>query len=158
MSKHAWKPYVLWVLLSEAVGALAGWLVQDSVWIYKTALVRPPLSPPAIVFPIVWTVLYALMGIGAARIFLAPASPEREQSLRLFGAQLFFNFLWSVIFFHFQAFGLALVWLAALWGLLFWMIQSFRRVDTLAAKLQWPYLLWTTFAAYLNLGVWLLNR
>lgn len=158
MRKHTWKPYVLWVLLTEGVGAVAGWLIRGGVLVYKLAVVKPPLSPPAAVFPIVWTALYALLGIGAARVYLAPASPERTRSLQLFGAQLFFNFFWCILFFNFQAFGLALVWLAALWALIFWMLQSFRQVDPLAGKLQWPYLLWTTFAAYLNLGVWLLNR
>lgn len=144
--------------MTEAIGILAGWLIQGGVQIYKTVLLKPPLSPPDIVFPLVWAVLYALMGIGAARVFLAPASPARTQSLRLFGAQLFFNFFWCILFFNLQAFGLALVWLVALWVLILWMLQSFRQVDSLAARLQWPYLIWTAFAAYLNLGVWLLNQ
>lgn len=158
MRKHTWKPYVLWVLLTEGVGAMTGWLIRGGVLVYKLAVVKPPLSPPGWVFPVVWTILYALMGVGAARVFLTPDSSERTRSLQLFGAQLFFNFFWPVIFFHFQAFGLALVWLVALWALIFWMLQSFQRVDPLAGALQWPYLLWATFAAYLNLGVWLLNR
>ena len=158
MRKHTLKPYVFWVLLTEGVGAVTGWLIRGGVLVYKLAVVKPPLTPPAVVFPIVWTALYALMGVGAARVFLAPDSSERTRSLQLFGAQLFFNLFWCILFFNFQAFGLALVWLAALWALIFWMLQSFQRVDPLAGALQWPYLLWTTFAVYLNLGVWLLNR
>ena len=98
------------------------------------------------------------MGIGAARIYLAPESAERTKSLRIFFVQLAFNFLWSILFFNFQSFGFAFVWLMALWVLILWMILSFRKVDPLAAWLQIPYLLWVTFAAYLNLGVWWLNR
>lgn len=99
-----------------------------------------------------------MMGIGAARIYLAPASGDRSRSLLLFLVQLAVNFFWSIIFFNLQAFGFAFVWLILLWVLILLMILSFRKVDKLAAWLQIPYLLWVTFAAYLNLGVWLLNR
>ena len=121
-------------------------------------VIVPPLSPPAIVFPIVWGILFALMGIGAARIYLAPTSGARSRSLLLFLIQLIFNFFWSIIFFNFQAYGFAFIWLLILWFLILLMILSFRKVDKLAAWLQLPYLLWVTFAAYLNFGVWLLNK
>ncbi len=93
-----------------------------------------------------------------ARIWTARASGNRSRALALYLIQLFFNFFWSVIFFNFQRFDLALLWLIALWGLILWMILAFRRVDRAAAALQIPYLLWVSFAAYLNAGVWLLNR
>jgi tryptophan-rich sensory protein len=109
-------------------------------------------------FPIVWGILYALMGIGAARISMTPPSPERSQGLNLFIAQLVVNFFWSLIFFNAQAFGFALLWLVLLWVLVLWMILTFRKTDPLAAWLQIPYLLWLTFAAYLNYSVWQLNR
>ena len=157
MKKQSWKPYAFWIIFTEAVGALSGWLTREGTALYRTGIVKPPLSPPGIVFPIVWTVLFALMGIGAARIYLAPASAGRSRALRVFLLQLAFNFFWSIIFFNFQNFGLALVWLAALWLLILWMIRSFRRIDPLAAWLQIPYLVWVTFAAYLNFGVWRLN-
>ena len=72
--------------------------------------------------------------------------------------QLAFNFFWSIIFFNLRRFGFAFFWLVALWGMILWMIRTFLRVDRLAAWLQLPYFLWVTFAAYLNLGVWMLNR
>ena len=125
---------------------------------YAQTIVKPPLSPPGWVFPVVWTLLYALMGTGAARIYLAPPSKARSLGLNLFIVQLVVNFFWSPIFFNLQTFGLAFFWLLLLWGLVLWMILAFRKVDPLAAKLQIPYLLWLTFAAYLNLGVWYLNR
>lgn len=149
---------MLWILAVEAVGALSGWLTRDGARLYNETIRQPPLSPPAIAFPIVWGILFLLMGIGAARIYLAPASQARSRSLLLFAVQLGFNFFWSIIFFNLQRFGLAFLWLAVLWGLILWMILSFRRVDPLAAWLQVPYLLWVTFAAYLNVGVWVLNR
>ena len=155
--KRNWKPYLFWILLSEAVGALSGWLTREGTDVYAQTIVQPPLSPPGWVFPIVWTILYALMGIGAARIYLAPPSQDRSRGLNLFITQLVVNFFWSPIFFNAQAYGFAFVWLLLLWGLVLWMILTFRKVDSLAAKLQIPYLIWLTFAAYLNFGVWLLN-
>jgi len=142
----------------QAVGALSGWLTRESTQLYSTTIAQPALSPPAVVFPIVWTILFTLMGVGAARIYSAPASGARSKSLLLFLVQLTFNFFWSIFFFNLQAFGFAFLWLVALWLLILGMILSFVRVDRAAALLQLPYLLWVTFAAYLNFGVWLLNR
>ena len=155
--KRNWKPYLWWILLAEAVGGLSGWLTRNGTKIYQQSIAQPPLSPPGWVFPVVWTILFALMGISAARVYLAPPSRERSQGLNLFIAQLVVNFFWSPIFFNLQAFGFSFFWLLMLWGLVLWMIFNFRNMDPLAAKLQIPYLLWLTFAAYLNLGVWFLN-
>lgn len=157
MKQVPWKTYALWILLSEAVGGLSGWLTRDGVKLYQATVQQPPLSPPGFVFPIVWGILFALMGIGAARVYLARASGARSRGLLLFFVQLAFNFCWSILFFNLQAFGFALLWLAVLWVLILWMILTFYRVDRAAAWLQVPYLLWVTFAAYLNLGVWSLN-
>ena len=152
------KPYLIWILLAEAVGALSGWLSRDGMKIYGVTIAKPPFSPPGWLFPVVWTLLYALMGIGAARVYLSPTSRIRSRGLNLFIAQLTMNFFWSPIYFNLQAFRAAFFWLLLLWVLVLWMIFTFRKVDSLSAKLQIPYLLWLTFAAYLNLGVWLLNR
>lgn len=157
MNRHTWKLYLGWILLGEAVGAFSGWLTRHDTALYVQSILKPPLSPPAVVFPIVWAILFALMGISAARIYLAPPSPARNRGLLIFLVQLGFNFLWSIIFFHFQAFGLAFLWLLALWALILWMILTFRKVDRPAAWLQIPYLLWVSFAAYLSFGVWRLN-
>lgn len=157
MKKGTWKPYVLSIVLTEAVGALSGFLTRDGVKVYQATAAKPPLTPPPVVFPIVWAILFVLMGIGAARIYLAPPSEDRGRSLTLYAVQLAFNFFWSILFFGFQRYGLALAWLAILWVLILWMILSFRKVDPAAAWLQVPYLLWVTFAAYLNFGVWRLN-
>ena len=155
--KRNWKPYLFWILFSEAVGALSGWLTREGTQIYAQTIVKPPLSPPGWVFPVAWSILYALMGIGAARIYSAPLSRGRSLGLNLFVAQLVVNFFWSPIFFNLQAFGFAFLWLLLLWGLVLWMTLVFRKTDALAAKLQIPYLIWLTFAAYLNFSVWHLN-
>ena len=158
MNRFPWKTYALWIIGVEAVGALSGFLTREGAEAYSESIAKPPLSPPSLVFPIVWGVLFLLMGIGAARICRSPISDGRTRSLRLFIAQLAFNFFWSLIFFNLQNFGFAFLWLIALWGLILWMILAFHKVDPAAAWLQVPYFLWVTFAAYLNFGVWMLNR
>ena len=158
MKKANFKTYAFWILLAEGVGALSGWLSRNGMKTYESAIVQPPLSPPSWLFPIVWTILYALMGIGVARIYAAPKGPERSKGLNLFIAQLIVNFFWSLIFFNAQAFGFALLWLILLWTLVLWMIVEFRQVDKPAGNIQIPYLIWLTFAAYLNIGIWYLNR
>lgn len=157
MNMKHWKTYAFWVLLPEAVGALSGWLARDGMRLYKETLRKPPLSPPSIVFPIVWTILFALMGIGAARVYLSPPSSVRNRGLRLFLLQLAFNFFWTILFFNLQRYGLAFLWLLVLWLLILWMALTEAKTDRLAGELQVPYLLWVAFAGYLNLGVWLLN-
>lgn len=158
LKNGTWKTYAFWILLSEAVGALSGFLSRSGMDLYEQAIRQPPLSPPGILFPIVWGLLYALMGISAARISLTAPSSLRSRGLNLFVVQLIVNFFWSPIFFNAQAYGFAFVWLLALWILVLATILTFRETDPLAAVLQIPYLLWLTFAAYLNLGVWYLNR
>lgn len=152
------KPYILWILFAEAVGALAALLIRDGIAYYGEYVTKPPLTPPAAVFPIVWSVLYALMGIGAARISSADGHAEQKKGLLLWFAQLTFNFFWSILFFVFGSYGFAFLWLLALWTLILLMLLAFRRIDRPAALLQLPYLLWVSFAGYLNLGVALLNR
>ncbi|HJH62285.1 MAG TPA: tryptophan-rich sensory protein [Firmicutes bacterium] len=157
MRNHRWKTYLFWILLSEMVGALSGWLTRESTQLYIREIRQPPLSPPPLVFPIVWAILFALMGIGAARVALTSDSLARSRGLGLFLVQLGFNFFWSILFFNARQFGFALIWLAVLWALILGMILTFRKVDRPAAWLQLPYLLWVTFALYLNFGVWRLN-
>ena len=84
MKKHNWKVYAFWILLAEGIGALSGWLTREGTKVYNETILQPPLSPPGIVFPIVWAVLYALMGIGAARVYLSRASGARSRGLLLF--------------------------------------------------------------------------
>ena len=158
MLKRNWKTFAFWILLAEAVGSLSGWLSREDMKLYSETIVQPLLSPPMWVFPVAWGVLFALMGIGAARVSLQEKTVWRSRGLNLFIAQLAVNFFWSLIFFNAQAFGFAFLWLLLLIVLVALMIYAFYKVDPLAAKLQIPYLLWLMFAAYLNFGVWYLNR
>ena len=157
MKFKSWKVYIIGVLFTEAAGVLSALLSREGTKLYNAAMIKPLLSPPPLAFPIAWTILYALMGVGAARVFLAPASHSRTKSLWLFFIQLAFNFSWSIIFFNFQAFSAAFFWLLILLALALMMTLSFRKVDMLAAALQIPYLLWLTFAGSLNFNVWMLN-
>ena len=158
MRKQNWKTYVLWILLAEVVGLFAGWLTRDASLNFGETVVQPPLSPPAILFPIVWTILYALMGFGAARVSLAEPSKERSRALNLFSVQLIVNFFWTLLFFNAQAYGFAFFWLLLLWLLVGAMALAFGKITPLAGWLQLPYFLWVTFAAYLNWSIWQLNR
>lgn len=152
-----WKTYAFWIALAEGVGALAGWLTREGNALYQATAVKPPLEPPALVFPIVWTILYALMGIGAARVSLTEDSDVRSRGLNLFVVQLAMNFVWTILFFNFQAYGAALVLLLILWIVIAWMTLEFQRADPAAGWLQVPYLVWVLFALFLNYWVWKLN-
>lgn len=150
-------PYLISAGIALAVGALSALLSMNGMEMYTEDLVKPPLSPPAWLFPVAWTILYVLMGVGAARIWMLPESETRSKGLNLYVAQLVVNFFWSLIFFNAQAYGFAVIWLFLLWGLVLLMILQWRKIDQVAANLQIPYLIWLTFAAYLSIGVWILN-
>lgn len=152
------KTYGFWIVLTELVGAAAGLLCRHGIELYTAAVRKPVFSPPAIVFPIVWAILYLFMGIAAARISLHGEGLRRRDALRLYWIQLGVNFLWPLLFFNLQAFGPAFLWLVLLWGLIVWLLLSFREIDRTAGVLLLPYLLWVGFAGYLTFGVWLLNR
>ena len=158
MKNNAWKQYVFWIVVSEAAGILSGLLSMEGMKAYSQSAVRPGFTPPDIVFPMVWTVLYALMGIGMARVQLFGFLPGKAIADNLFLSQLIVNFFWPLVFFNAQAYGLALAFLGVLWILAAQMLIVFRKQDRLAGNLQIPYLLWLSFAALLNEQVWQLNR
>ena len=120
------------------------------------SLQKPPFAPPPLAFPIAWVILYGLMGI-SSYLILACDGPNVKPALAIYGAQLAVNFLWPLVFFLGQAYLLAFFILVLLYGLVLWMIRAFRPIRPAAANLQLPYVLWLTYAAYLNLGVYLLN-
>lgn len=156
--KKTTKIYLFSIVFTLLVGGISGLLIRDGINAYDANIIKPPLTPPNLVFPIVWSILYLLMGIGIARI-LTIDGPQRlkTRTLLVYIAQLFFNFCWSLIFFNAQAFLFAFIWLIALWILILIMILLFAKQSKWAAWLQLPYLIWVSFAGYLNLGVWILN-
>lgn len=157
MQSRKWKTYAFWIVFTEAVGLLSALLTREGVAYYSAFVRQPSFAPPAVLFPIVWTVLYALMGVGAARIWMAEPGNTRSECLRLYGLQLAFNFFWSLIFFNLRHYGFALVWLVVLWLLILAMLLLFKKVDRLAGLLQIPYLLWVAFAGVLTAAVMGLN-
>ena len=121
-------------------------------------LQKPFLSPPAILFPIVWTILYLLMGIGAALIYTKPEKKNyRTTGLALHIIQLVLNFFWSIIFFNLQEYTFAFIWLVILWLVVFSMLANYKKISNTAYLLNIPYIVWLTFAGYLNLAVSILN-
>ena len=131
---------------------------MESMSLYDE-VIQPPLAPPAILFPIVWTALYVLMGISAAMIYSSEMTPKSERTAALmpYGASLFVNFFWPILFFNLKAFLPAFIWLVLLEFLVVMTMISYRRIDPKAAYLQIPYALWVAFAGYLNLAIYLLN-
>ena len=157
MLKKNWKTYAFWILATLAVGAISGFLSRSGMDNFQENVAQPPLSPPMILFPIVWSILYILMGIGGARIYLGGAELGKNRCLNLYVVQLVVNFFWSLIFFNAAAYGFALLWLLLLLGLVVAMTLCFWQTDKLSALLQIPYILWLLFATYLNFGIWRLN-
>ena len=151
------KIYFCWIIFAEIVGGLSGFLTREGMKIYADSVVKPFLSPPAIIFPVVWTILYALMGIGAARVYTSPKSSDRTKGLRMFMLQLGINFAWCFVFFTFRKYLAAFIVLIALLISVVYMSVLFRKIDKLSGNLQVPYILWLIFAGYLNFAVWYLN-
>lgn len=151
-----WKKLLIFLAIPLGVGGLAA-LLSGGMDTYTT-LNQPPLSPPGWIFPIVWTVLYLLMGYASYRVAEADAPKEdRRKALVFYGIQLFLNFLWPIVFFRFQWYFAAFILLLVLWAFIYVTMHFFEQIDETAEILLIPYLLWVTFAGYLNLGVALLN-
>lgn len=153
------KPYVISIAIALGVGALAAFFTRNGMDIYQT-VTQPPLSPAPAVFPIVWTILYTLMGISSAMIYVKGAEKGIDTTLplKIYAVQLAANFLWTIVFFNLRWYLFAYIWLMALWVVIIVMIVQFRKISRPAAYLQIPYLLWVTFASYLNLMIYILNR
>ena len=152
------KPYVLSVAIALAVGGLAAFLTRNDMNLYQE-IVLPPLAPPSILFPIVWSVLYVLMGISSSMIYLKRDEMPNavRDALSVYGINLVLNFMWSIIFFKFRVFLLAFIWLLALLAVIVKMIFDFKKIKPIAGYLQIPYALWVSFAGYLNFAIWVLN-
>lgn len=152
------KTCLVSILIALGAGGLSAFLIRNSVCLYDI-IRKPALSPPAVLFPVVWTVLYILMGISSARIYLQKPDYAFEvmDTLLNYALQLILNVFWPVIFFNIQTFFFALIWLVVLWCLIIKVIFRFSRLDTVAAYLQIPYFLWVTYAGYLNFMIYLMN-
>ena len=155
MDKNLKKRLINWVI-PLAVGGLATLLSggTDLYW----SINQPPLSPPAWVFPLVWTALYIAMGEAAYRVLTSGADKDKiKKALIAYGVQLFLNFLWPLFFFGGQMYLTSFILLIALWVAILVTARRFSQINETTGDLLLPYLFWVTFAGYLNLGVYLLN-
>ena len=145
---------IISILIPLTVGAVSSFL--SGTMMDNSSFTQPSFSPPGFLFPIVWTILYILMGISSYFVYTS-VSPLKTPALLIYALQLIFNFFWSILFFRFSLYRIAFLWLLALIGLIVIMIYSFAKVRPIAACLQIPYLLWCLFAAYLNYTIYTLN-
>ena len=150
--------FIIAIAIPLAVGAISALLTRGNMDIYSE-VATPPLAPPPIVFPIVWTALYILMGISSGMIY-----ERREISLDVarhgifyYALSLIFNFFWSIIFFNMRAFLFAFIWLIILLWLVIKTFCEYKKLSLPAALLQLPYIVWLVIAGYLNIGIVLLN-
>lgn len=157
--KKKLQSFIISIVIPLSVGIISALLTQGNMNIYEE-VVTPPLSPPSFLFPIVWTVLYILMGISAALIYTDNNALKRikDRALYTYAASLFVNFFWSIIFFNMRAFLFAFIWLLLLLFLIISTITQYKKINQTAAYLQIPYAVWVAFAGYLNFGIWFLNR
>ena len=153
------KPYVISIAIALAVGGLSSLLTKNNMEVYNN-INRPALAPPMWLFPVVWSILFILMGISSAMVWVKRDENREEAfvALRVYALQLIVNFFWTIIFFNMQAYLFAFIWLLLLLVLIIIMIAQFKKICPKAAYLQIPYILWVAFAGYLTLMIYLLNR
>lgn len=149
--------FIISLLIPLLIGGISGFISRNSMETF-TLLNKPPLSPPGWLFPIVWTILYILMGVASYIVLVSNASTEsKSTALKVYFLQLVVNFFWSLIFFNLEQYLFAFIWLIFLWVLIIITIILFYNISKTAAYLLIPYLLWVTFAGYLNLAIYLIN-
>ncbi len=157
MKKHNISDMLIYIISAEVIGAVSA-LLAGGFSDFFNKYEEPPLLPPKWLFPVVWTILYAVMGYSAYLVKHSYGeTAQKKTALTIYWTQLALNFMWSIIFFRFEALWLAFVVIMALWVMIIAMILSFRKISPLAAYINIPYLLWVTFAAYLNLATAIIN-
>ena len=152
------KVYGTAIAIPLAVGGLSALITKDSMDMFDK-INQPFLSPPSWLFPVVWTVLYILMGVSIGMIYESNSGTkeDKKKAFVLYGLNLTVNFFWSIIFFNFQAFLIAFLWLILLIFIIMKMITAFNKIKPAAAYLQIPYIVWCCFASYLTASIWLMN-
>lgn len=155
MKKINFKQLIICIIIPLGIGFLIS-LFSNSSEAYRN-FIKPPFSPPGVIFPIVWTILYILMGI-SSYIINKSDNLNKDNALIIYGIQLILNSLWTLIFFRFKLYLLAFIWVLAIIVLVIIMIIKFTKISKIAGYIQIPYLLWLLFAAYLTIGVYILNK
>ena len=152
-----WKKLLICIAIPLMVGGLSALFTAGNMDLYNQ-INQPALAPPSWLFPVVWTILYVLMGIALYIVIITKTRQDKRNAVVSFGVQLFFNFFWSILFFNARAFLFAFVWLIFLWLAISANIYFFYKINKIAGRLLIPYFIWVTFAGYLNLAIFLLNR
>ncbi len=152
--KIQWKNLITCLAIPLAVGSLSSLLTRNTMVAFES-ISKPVLAPPGWLFPVVWTILYILMGI-ASYLVLTSGKPNAA-ALTKYAIQLLFNFFWPIIFFNLDLYLFAFIWLILLWLLILKTAIEFHQISKLAGYLLIPYLIWVIFAGYLNLSIYLLN-
>ena len=154
--KIQWKKLIYYIAVPLAVGAAAALLSREGMKMLDS-VIKPPLTPPAWLFPLCWTVLYVLMGVAS---YLVAVSDDdlRGNALVFYGVQLILNFFWPLLFFNLAAYLFSFIWLVILWTIILATMLKFYKISERAGDLMLPYILWVTFAGYLNFGIYMLNR
>ncbi len=156
--KIQYGPLAAALAIPLAVGGFSAFLTRDGMNYFKIVS-KPPLSPPTWVFPVMWTILYLMLGAASYLVWVSGASnARRDRALTVYGLGLAVNFLWPIVFFTMRFYLTAFVLLLLLWILAVVTALLFSCIEEKAGKLLIPYIVWLSFAAYLNVGVWLLNR
>lgn len=149
---------ILSIVIALSAGFIGSLFTTPSISTWYATLIKPTLNPPAWIFGPVWTALFILMGIAA---FLVWRQGLKQQKVRaalcVYGFQLVLNVFWSILFFGLQRPDLAFIEIIALWLAIAWTISSFYKVSRAGAYLLVPYILWVSFAIYLNYTIWQLN-
>ncbi|MDO8581755.1 MAG: TspO/MBR family protein [bacterium] len=149
---------IIAIVISELAGVIGAVFTTPSIPTWYAGLARPSFSPPNWIFGPVWTTLFALMGIAAFLVWRRGlGEPGVKRALIIFDVQLVFNLLWSIIFFGLHNPGGALIEIIILWLAILTTIIAFAKISRPAAWLLVPYILWVSFAGYLNYAIWMIN-
>lgn len=151
------KPLIISILISLSTGIISGLITINSQNTYST-IETPFFAPPGFLFPIVWSILYLLMGISAYIVYSSDAKPsDKQAALAIYALSLVINFIWPILFFNAKLYLISFIWLIILWIFILLTILAYSKINKTAAYLQIPYLLWVTFAGILNLAIVVLN-
>ena len=150
------KKLLVAIAIPLIIGGISAFITMGSMEAFE-GLNKPPLSPPGWLFPVVWSVLYILMGIASYIVYDKNVPVKSKNALTFYAVQLVFNFFWSIFFFNLEAYLFSFIWLLILWVLIIITAYKFYKISKPAGYLLIPYIIWVTFAAYLNLAIYILN-
>ncbi|MEI7463450.1 MAG: TspO/MBR family protein [Candidatus Taylorbacteria bacterium] len=160
MKKMMYIPMLIFaVIICELAGIVSSYFSKPSLDSWYQTLVQPDIAPPSWIFAPVWTALFALMGIALFFVWKSNADKaSKKTAIQVFSAQLLLNIMWSILFFGLQSPRGALVEILSLWLIIVATMIAFFRISRTTMYLLIPYILWVSFAAYLNFSIWILNK